>query len=65
MNDEQLIELVHQYAVLYDLSHPKYMDTSFKHGIWSKIGTDMKEDGKYLYYISIYFRHITQNKCNI
>jgi hypothetical protein len=48
---EQLIELVHSYPVLYDFSQPKYMDSSFKTGIWNTIGKEMKADG-------IYFIHI-------
>lgn len=47
MNDEQLIECVRQYPILYDLSNPKYMDIAFKNEIWSKIGEEMKKDGKY------------------
>lgn len=44
MNDEQLIELVRGYPVLYDQSDPKYMDSDFKNTIWSKIGEIMKTD---------------------
>jgi len=55
MDDEHLIECVRQYEVLYDLSNPKYMDTSYKNEIWSKIAELLKSDGKlylkiYLYY---------------
>ncbi|XP_015433726.1 PREDICTED: uncharacterized protein LOC107189657 [Dufourea novaeangliae] len=44
MNDEQLIELVRQYPVLYDVSHPKYMNTSLKLDIWNKIGRNIRQD---------------------
>lgn len=46
MDDEQLIECVRQYEVLYDLSNPKYMDISYKNEIWSKIEEQLKSDGK-------------------
>jgi len=36
MNDELLIELVRNHPVLYDLSQPKYMDSSLKQRIWSE-----------------------------
>lgn len=58
MDDEHLIECVRQYEVLYDLSNSKYMDTSYKNEIWSKIAEQLKSDGKLylkkkcLYYIS-------------
>jgi len=45
MDDEQLIECVRQYEVLYDLSNPKYMDTSYKNEIWSKIAEQLKSNG--------------------
>lgn len=45
MNDEKLIELVRIYSVLYDLSHPKYMDTDFKNTIWAKKAEEMKTAG--------------------
>jgi hypothetical protein len=47
MNDEHLIELIRSYPVLYDLTQPKYMDSSFKTDIWNTIGKEMKADGKY------------------
>jgi hypothetical protein len=53
MNDEQLIELIHNYPVLLDLSQPKYIDSSFKTDIWNMIGKVMKADGKY--YIHKFF----------
>jgi len=65
MNDEKLIELVRKYSVLYDLSHPKYMNTDFKNIIWTKIAEEMETTGKkynnnyfYLfYYFIINFNH--------
>lgn len=45
MNDQLLIELVQDHPVLYELSHPNYMDSSFKQEIWNVIGKAMKVDG--------------------
>ncbi|XP_030750257.1 uncharacterized protein LOC115878042 [Sitophilus oryzae] len=45
MNDEKLIELIHGYSALYDMSNSKYMDSDFKNSIWSKVGAEMKMDG--------------------
>lgn len=46
MNDEKLIELVRGHSVLYDLSHPNYMNTDFKNIIWAKIAEEMETTGK-------------------
>lgn len=46
INDEQLIELVRQYPAIYDLSHAKYMDTTYKCDIWNKIAKEIKSEGK-------------------
>ncbi|KAL4126340.1 hypothetical protein QTP88_010562 [Uroleucon formosanum] len=46
MNDEHLIECVRQYEVLYDFSNPKYMYTSYKNEICSKIAEQLKSDVK-------------------
>jgi len=46
MDDEHIIECVRQYEVLYDLSNSKYMDTSYKNEIRSKIAEQLKSDGK-------------------
>jgi hypothetical protein len=54
MDDEHLIEHVRQYEVLYDLSNPKYMDTSYKNQIWEKIAEQLKTDGKIYFKISMY-----------
>lgn len=51
MNDEKLIELVREYPVLYDLSHPKYMDTDHKNCIWNKFVEEIGTTGKDTYVI--------------
>jgi hypothetical protein len=38
------VYLVRSYPVLYDLSQPKYMDSSFKTDIWNTIGKEIKAD---------------------
>lgn len=60
MNDEQLIELVRNHTVLYDVSHQKYMDNSIKLNIWNKIGKEMNADGKYRL---MYFVFINKSIC--
>jgi hypothetical protein len=45
MNDEKLIELVRSHVELYDLSSPKYMDTTYKERIWKEVGQEMKQEG--------------------
>jgi hypothetical protein len=56
-NDEILIELVRSHAELYDLSHPKYMDTTYKERIWKEVGQEMKQEGNVR---NIYFIKITE-----
>ena len=46
MDNEQLIEFVRKYPALYNLSNPKYMNSSFKNEIWIKIGEEIEKDGK-------------------
>lgn len=55
MNDELVIELVRSHPVLYDLSQPKYMDSSLKQRIWINIGQEMKENSEY-FFISRYIK---------
>lgn len=58
MDDEKLIELVRDKTVLYDLSHPKYMDPKFKMSIWQSIGAEMNITGKInLLFLCIYLFH--------
>ncbi|KDR16971.1 transcription factor Adf-1-like [Zootermopsis nevadensis] len=45
MDDEKLIELVRRNEVLYDMTHPKYMDPSFKKSIWNEIGKELSTTG--------------------
>jgi hypothetical protein len=48
-----LTELVCSYPVIYDLSQPMYMDSSFKTDIWNTTGKEMKVDGKYFIHTHI------------
>jgi hypothetical protein len=45
MNDEKLIELVRSHVELYDLSHPTYVDTTYRERIWKEVGQEMKQEG--------------------
>jgi hypothetical protein len=45
MNGEKLIELIQSHVELYDLSHPKYMDTMYKERIWREVGQEVKQEG--------------------
>ncbi|KAK6639685.1 hypothetical protein RUM43_007958 [Polyplax serrata] len=42
MDDDLLIECVRQYEVLFDPSHPKYMDFSYKNDVWNEIGDQLQ-----------------------
>lgn len=44
--DEKIIEMVRSHIELYDLSHPKYMDTAHKDNIWNSIGNEVNLTGK-------------------
>lgn len=46
MDNEILIELVRARNCLYDLSHKKYSDYSFKESIWKEIGQEMNQPSK-------------------
>lgn len=63
MNDEELIELVRQYSVIYDLSHSKYMDNTYKLNIWKKIAHQMKSDGKYIF--NHFYQNLTAERLNV
>ncbi|XP_076660126.1 uncharacterized protein LOC143363433 [Halictus rubicundus] len=43
MDNEKLIEMVRQFRILYDLSHPKYSDSKVKEKVWCEIAEQMKE----------------------
>jgi len=43
MNDEKLTECVRKYPAIYDMSHPKYVDNSYKSSLWKKISEEMKD----------------------
>ncbi|RZF43337.1 hypothetical protein LSTR_LSTR001598 [Laodelphax striatellus] len=45
MFDKKLIECVRKNPILYDLSHPEYMDTELKSDVWKKIGAELKVEG--------------------
>lgn len=46
MEDEKLIESVRKYEFLYNLKHPKYMDTVRKEQAWKEISDELKQSGK-------------------
>jgi hypothetical protein len=45
MDIEILIELVRARNCLYNLSHKKYNDYSFKESLWKEIGYGMNQPG--------------------
>lgn len=45
MDDEKLIECVRQNQVLYDITHPKYMDKAHKSKLWKEIGETLQQSG--------------------
>ncbi|XP_014277351.1 uncharacterized protein [Halyomorpha halys] len=44
MDDELLMELVREKSELYDLTHPKYCDTTHKTKLWKEIGRKLHQD---------------------
>ena len=42
----QLIELVRDHPVIYDLSHVDHKNNAIKKGIWVEIAALLKEDGE-------------------
>lgn len=51
MDDDLLIECVRQYEVLFDPSHPKYMDFSYKNDVWNEIGDQLQVNGEFKVHI--------------
>lgn len=45
---EQLIEIVRNYPILYDLCHAEYKNFKKKNKIWDEIGKGMGKTGKYI-----------------
>ncbi|KAJ8722498.1 hypothetical protein PYW07_003678 [Mythimna separata] len=43
MDDEKLIEMVRKYEFIYNLKHPKYMDSVKKDMAWKNIGEQLKQ----------------------
>ena len=42
MDDDKLIEYVRKYPVIYDMSHPKYLDNSYKLSLWKKVSSSYR-----------------------
>jgi hypothetical protein len=49
MEDEKLIETVRKYELIYNLKHPKYMDSVKKDLVWKEVGEQLKQPGKFYY----------------
>lgn len=45
MDDEKLIECVRKYEFIYNLQHPKYMDSVKKEMAWKDISEQLKQPG--------------------
>jgi len=45
MDDEKLL-CVRIYPVIYDMSHPKYLDNKHKNLIWRTIAAEVHQSGK-------------------
>jgi len=54
MDDEFLIELVRENSELYDFSHSKYSDITFKNNLWKEIGEKIQQ-GKVNFNMYFYF----------
>lgn len=48
--DVKLMKLVKENPILYNPSHPKFMDTDAKEVTWQKIGDALNRHGKYFGY---------------
>jgi len=48
---EKLIELVKIYPILYDLWHEDYKNVRKKDKTWEQTGVELKESGKWFYFI--------------
>lgn len=47
--EEQLIEAVRAFPILYDTSHPDYFRAKLKQDLWESIAKDLNlHNGKYL-----------------
>lgn len=47
MSDEELIELVKRYSVLYDMSSVYYRDHSIRNNAWEEIAEQLHTTGKF------------------
>lgn len=45
-DDEELIEIVSSYEILYKLDHPDYKSNMKKDVVWNKIGVLLNKTGK-------------------
>ena len=42
MDDDKLIEYARKYPAIYDMSHPKYLDNSYKLSLWKKVSSSSR-----------------------
>lgn len=52
-DDEELIEIVSRYEILWKLNHPDYKSNIKKDVIWNKIGLQLNKTGKLYVHIFI------------
>ena len=46
IDEERLIEMVHDHHILYDITHPKYKDANVKDLAWKSIANHIGKSGK-------------------
>ena len=43
----RLIQMVHEYPLIYDKGHPDHLNSEMKTVIWEQIATELNEEGTF------------------
>ena len=50
----RLIQMVHEYPIIYDKGHPDHLNSDMKVVIWEQITTELNEEGTFEYFLLIF-----------
>ena len=50
----RLIQMVHEYPIIYDKGHPDHLNSDMKVVIWEQIRTELNEEGTFEYFLLIF-----------
>ena len=50
----RLIQMVHEYPIIYNKGHPDHLNSEMKTVIWEQIAMELNEEGTFEYFLLIF-----------